>query len=76
MHTLAAQETNRLWMERAHEKDARYGFNAHYGYKTGEHLEALKQHGPGPEHRETAHNYYREYLEGLNAARSSSEHQA
>ena len=50
-----------------HLKDERYDFNVNYGNKTAEHLVALKKYWPGPEHREPAHNYYREYLEGLEA---------
>jgi ribonuclease HII len=30
-----------------------YGFRAHRGYATPEHLSALRRHGPSPEHRLT-----------------------
>lgn len=43
------------------------GFNKNNGNKTADHGDVLTKHGPGPEHRELAYAYYREYLQGLNA---------
>lgn len=36
-----------------HQRHPEYGFNRHKGYGTAEHLAALQQHGPLPEHRRT-----------------------
>jgi len=38
-------------MQGLHEKYPNYGFASHQGYGTAEHLEAIKVHGPCPEHR-------------------------
>mmetsp|Transcript_98709 Transcript_98709/g.156027 ORF Transcript_98709/g.156027 Transcript_98709/m.156027 type:complete len:419 (-) Transcript_98709:119-1375(-) len=38
-------------MSKIHEKYPVYGFASHQGYGTAEHMEALKLHGPCPEHR-------------------------
>ena len=34
-----------------HEQHPEYGFDGHKGYPTPEHLAALREHGPCPEHR-------------------------
>ncbi len=34
-----------------HRADPRYGFADHKGYSTPEHIRALKEHGPSPNHR-------------------------
>jgi ribonuclease HII len=34
-----------------HERYPAYGFNGHKGYPTAQHLHALREHGPCPEHR-------------------------
>lgn len=39
------------WCRRLHERYPQYGFAAHKGYATAEHLAALKHHGACPEHR-------------------------
>ena len=39
------------YMLALHESHPQYGFDAHKGYPTPFHLDALKRHGPCPEHR-------------------------
>lgn len=40
-------------MDRLHARWPGYGFDRHRGYPTAAHLEALRTHGPTPEHRRT-----------------------
>jgi ribonuclease HII len=40
-------------MARLHFEDPRYGFNAHVGYGTAEHITALKKHGVTAQHRKS-----------------------
>jgi len=47
---LAKVHRDRL-MQGLHEQYPVYGFASHQGYGTAEHLEAIKVHGPCPEHR-------------------------
>lgn len=47
---LAKVHRDRL-MQGLHEQYPVYGFASHQGYGTAEHLEAIKAHGPCPEHR-------------------------
>ncbi len=47
---LAKVERDR-WCARLHERYPQYGFAAHKGYGTAEHMEALRAHGVCPEHR-------------------------
>ena len=49
---LAKVERDRL-CSALHEAHPTYGFATHKGYPTPEHLAALRQHGPCPEHRRT-----------------------
>ncbi len=39
------------WCDALHAQFPQYGFERHKGYGTAEHLEALRIHGPCPEHR-------------------------
>ena len=39
------------WCDALHTQFPQYGFDRHKGYGTAEHLEALRVHGPCPEHR-------------------------
>jgi len=39
------------WCDALHAQFPQYGFERHKGYGTAEHLEALRVHGPCPEHR-------------------------
>ena len=41
------------WCAQLHQQYPRYGFDAHKGYGTAQHLEALRAHGACPEHRRT-----------------------
>ena len=47
---LAKVHRDRLCQE-LHERYPVYGFASHKGYGTAEHLQALREHGPCPEHR-------------------------
>jgi ribonuclease HII len=38
-------------MEDLHDRQPKYGFNKHHGYGTAEHMRALKEFGPIPDHR-------------------------
>jgi ribonuclease HII len=39
------------WCAELHARHSEYGFAVHKGYPTAAHLEALRRHGPCPEHR-------------------------
>lgn len=39
------------WCAALHEQFPHYGFASHKGYGTAEHLQALREHGPCPQHR-------------------------
>jgi ribonuclease HII len=47
---LAKVHRDRLCLE-LHQRQPRYGFDAHKGYPTAEHLKQLRLHGPCDEHR-------------------------
>jgi ribonuclease HII len=47
---LAKVERDRL-CDALHAAHPAYGFATHKGYPTPEHLQALREHGPCPEHR-------------------------
>ena len=47
---LAKVHRDRMCLE-LHRCHPQYGFDAHKGYATPDHLEALRQHGPSPLHR-------------------------
>jgi ribonuclease HII len=47
---LAKVHRDRLCLE-LHAAHPEYGFDAHKGYPTPEHLDALRRHGPCPQHR-------------------------
>lgn len=47
---LAKVTRDRIMLE-LHERFPHYGFARHKGYGTRQHLEALREHGPCPEHR-------------------------
>jgi ribonuclease HII len=51
--SIVAKVRRDAWCMQAHERFPQYGFAAHKGYPTAEHLEALRQHGPSPVHRRT-----------------------
>ena len=49
--SIVAKVARDRWMRELHERFPEYGFAAHKGYASAEHLTALKRHGPCPEHR-------------------------
>lgn len=49
--SIIAKVTRDRMLERLHEQFPQYGFAAHKGYSTPEHLEALRVHGPCIHHR-------------------------
>lgn len=60
--SIVAKVTRDRIMLKLHAKYPRYGFNAHFGYATREHLEAIAKNGPCPEHRKTFRGV-KEYIE-------------
>ncbi len=51
--SILAKVTRDRWCEAYHAQYPQYGFAAHKGYGTAEHLAALRMHGACPEHRRT-----------------------
>jgi ribonuclease HII len=51
--SIVAKETRDRIMEELDTTYPQFGFAAHKGYGTKKHLEALNQHGPCPEHRQS-----------------------
>ena len=49
--SILAKVTRDRWCDQLHAQYPAYGFANHKGYGTAEHLEALRAHGPCPEHR-------------------------
>jgi ribonuclease HII len=49
--SIVAKVTRDQWCVDFHQRYPQYGFDAHKGYGTPEHLEALRVHGACPEHR-------------------------
>jgi len=49
--SIIAKVTRDRMLLQLHEEFPQYGFAAHKGYSTPEHLQALKTHGPCPHHR-------------------------
>lgn len=49
--SVLAKVTRDRWMDEADRQWPGYGFAQHKGYPTGEHIEALRRHGPCPIHR-------------------------
>ena len=49
--SIVAKVTRDRMLEQLHEEFPQYGFAAHKGYSTPEHLEALRTHGPCIHHR-------------------------
>ena len=49
--SIVAKVTRDRWCEQSHQQYPQYGFAAHKGYGTAEHLAALQAHGACPEHR-------------------------
>jgi len=51
--SILAKVSRDRWCADYHQLFPHYGFAQHKGYGTAEHLAALRQHGPCPEHRRT-----------------------
>ena len=51
--SILAKVSRDRWCADYHQLFPHYGFAQHKGYGTAEHLAALRQHGPCPEHRTT-----------------------
>ena len=60
---LAKVYRDRMCVDELHRSHPQYGFDAHKGYATAEHLQALKEHGACPVHRRSFAPV-REALEG------------
>jgi len=54
--SVVAKVTRDRLMVALHDRYPAYGFAAHKGYCTAEHQEALREHGPCPEHRRSFAN--------------------
>jgi ribonuclease HII len=57
--SVVAKVTRDRMMRDLHERYPRYGFDRHKGYSTDEHVRALDEHGPCPEHRRSFVNVAR-----------------
>jgi len=57
--SVVAKVTRDRMMRDLHERYPRYGFDRHKGYSTEEHVRALDEHGPCPEHRRSFVNVAR-----------------
>ena len=51
--SILAKVSRDRWCANYHQLFPQYGFDQHKGYGTADHLAALRQHGPCPEHRRT-----------------------
>ncbi|MDP3519020.1 MAG: ribonuclease HII [Hydrogenophaga sp.] len=51
--SILAKVTRDRWCAQYHAEFPAYGFEGHKGYGTAEHLAALREHGPCPQHRKT-----------------------
>jgi ribonuclease HII len=51
--SILAKEHRDAVLLQLHQRYPQYGFDRHKGYGTAEHLQALQEHGPCPEHRRT-----------------------
>jgi ribonuclease HII len=56
---VVAKVTRDRMMRDLHERYPQYGFERHKGYSTDEHVRALDEHGPCPEHRRSFVNVRR-----------------
>jgi ribonuclease HII len=57
--SVVAKVTRDRMMRDLHERYPEYGFDRHKGYSTDEHVRALDEHGPCPEHRRSFVNVAR-----------------
>lgn len=51
--SILAKVTRDRWCAQYHAEFPAYGFEGHKGYGTAEHLAALREHGPCPQHRKS-----------------------
>ncbi|HPT55081.1 MAG TPA: ribonuclease HII [Casimicrobium sp.] len=51
--SILAKTARDTYMMDVHHRHPQYGFDAHKGYGTAQHMAALTAHGPCPEHRKT-----------------------
>lgn len=51
--SILAKTARDAYMMEVHQRYPQYGFDAHKGYGTAQHMAALTAHGPCPEHRKT-----------------------
>jgi len=51
--SILAKVTRDRWCVEYHQQFPQYGFAAHKGYGTAEHMAALREHGACPQHRKT-----------------------
>lgn len=51
--SILAKTCRDAWMRDAAKRYPEYGFDAHFGYATPQHLQALREHGPCEIHRKT-----------------------
>ena len=51
--SILAKVTRDRWCAQYHQEFPQYGFEAHKGYPTLAHLQALRKHGPCPQHRKS-----------------------
>ena len=51
--SILAKTARDAYMMDVHHRHPQYGFDAHKGYGTAQHMAALTAHGPCPEHRKT-----------------------
>jgi len=51
--SIIAKEKRDVYMREMHELYPQYGFDAHFGYPTKKHREAIEEYGPCPIHRKT-----------------------
>lgn len=51
--SILAKVTRDRWCAQYHQEFPQYGFEAHKGYPTLVHLQALRKHGPCPQHRKS-----------------------
>jgi ribonuclease HII len=65
--SILAKVSRDRMMRDLHERYPQYGFDRHKGYSTDEHVRALDEHGPCPEHRRSFVNVARFGGQGLPA---------
>lgn len=67
--SILAKVTRDRLLDELHQRHPQYGFNQHKGYGTAQHMDALRQHGPLPEHRRSFAPVAQAYAARVSAAR-------